>query len=91
MGVLDEERIDTAKVWRYLEPFVRLDSSRSRQTGGFGLGLSLVKRIAEVHEGTVVVSNESNGFFISLVLPLGKNKTLQASSSLSLVEPLGCS
>ena len=64
------------------EPFVRLDSSRSRQTGGFGLGLSLVKRIAEVHEGTVVASNESKGFFIRLVLPLGKNKTLQASSFL---------
>ena len=60
----------------------KLPSSRSRQTGGFGLGLSLVKRIAELHEGTVVASNESNGFFISLVLPLGKNKTLQASSFL---------
>ena len=83
LGVLDEgEGIDTESMGDIFEPFVRLDSSRSRQTGGFGLGLSLVKRIAEVHEGTVVASNESNGFFISLVLPLGKNKTLQASSFL---------
>ena len=81
--MLDEgEGIDTESMADIFEPFVRLDSSRSRQTGGFGLGLSLVKRIAEVHEGTVVASNESNGFFISLVLPLGKNKTLQASSFL---------
>lgn len=36
-------------------PFVRLDKSRSRVTGGYGIGLAIVARIAEWHEGDVRV------------------------------------
>ncbi|WP_162612122.1 ATP-binding protein [Flavonifractor sp. An306] len=35
------------------EPFFRVDPSRSRQLGGAGLGLSLVRAIAELHNGQV--------------------------------------
>ncbi|WP_323121349.1 ATP-binding protein [Burkholderia alba] len=38
---------------RVFEPFHRLDSSRDRQTGGFGLGLTIVRRVALVHGGDV--------------------------------------
>lgn len=38
--------------------FVRLESSRSSKHGGFGLGLPLVKRIAELHEATIVVRSD---------------------------------
>ena len=38
---------------RIFEPFVRVDPSRSRQLGGAGLGLSLVRVIADLHHGTV--------------------------------------
>ena len=38
---------------RVFEPFVRLESSRNEATGGTGLGLTLVKAIAEGHGGAV--------------------------------------
>jgi two-component system, OmpR family, sensor kinase len=38
---------------RVFEPFQRLDSSRDRQTGGYGLGLTIVRRVALVHGGDV--------------------------------------
>src|SRR5690606_31599678 len=36
-----------------LQPFTRLDSARARDTGGFGLGLSIVERIARMHDGSL--------------------------------------
>ena len=49
-GVPDDERA------RIFEPLVRLDSARSRDTGGVGLGLSLARRIAVAHGGSLVVT-----------------------------------
>lgn len=44
------------------EPFFRVDKSRSRQIGGAGLGLSIVKTIIEKHNGVISVSeNETTG------------------------------
>ncbi|MCA9471288.1 MAG: HAMP domain-containing histidine kinase [Nitrospirales bacterium] len=43
---------------RIFEPFYRVDPSRTRNTGGYGLGLSLVKKIMVAHEGNVRVSSE---------------------------------
>jgi two-component system sensor kinase ParS len=46
---------------RIFEPFTRLDESRNRATGGFGLGLAIVRRIAEWHRGTVMVVDSPLG------------------------------
>ncbi|MBV9571586.1 MAG: HAMP domain-containing protein [Alphaproteobacteria bacterium] len=46
---------------RVLEPFVRLESSRSPETGGSGLGLALVKAIAHGHGGSIRLINRSEG------------------------------
>ncbi|MFO1249392.1 MAG: ATP-binding protein [Alphaproteobacteria bacterium] len=46
---------------RVFEPFVRLESSRNEATGGTGLGLTLVKAIAEGHGGAVKLENRPGG------------------------------
>ena len=43
------------------DPFVRADHSRNDQSGGFGLGLSIAKRIAVSHKGSLTLSNREGG------------------------------
>jgi len=43
---------------KVVEPFYRIDSSRQRKTGGFGLGLYLCKVIAEAHGGQLSIASE---------------------------------
>ncbi len=53
------------------ERFWRADKSRSRQTGGSGLGLSIVRKLAEAHGGTVsVASTPGHGATFTIQLPL---------------------
>ena len=43
------------------DPFVRADHSRNDQSGGFGLGLSIAKRIAVSHKGSLTLNNREGG------------------------------
>jgi len=55
---------------RVMEPFIRLETSRSTETGGSGLGLTLVKAIAEGHGGSVTLENRAEGGLrVTLRLP----------------------
>lgn len=56
---------------RVFEPFFRVDKSRSRELGGVGLGLALVREIVRLHDGSIAVS-ESNeeGTTFEVVFPL---------------------
>ena len=52
------------------DPFVRADHSRNDQSGGFGLGLSIAKRIAVSHKGSLTLSNrEAGGLSACVFLP----------------------
>ena len=56
---------------RVFEPFFRVDKSRSRELGGVGLGLALVREIVRVHDGSIAVrSNPSGGTVFDVMLPL---------------------
>jgi signal transduction histidine kinase len=55
------------------EPFYRVDRSRSRKTGGYGLGLSICKRIMEAHGGSIaVMNNHGRGACFILSFPKPK-------------------
>jgi len=57
---------------RVFEPFVRLESSRNADTGGTGLGLTLVRAIAQGHSGAVELENRpEGGLRAKLCLPRG--------------------
>ena len=63
--------IPPEEVERVFEPFYRREPSRSRQTGGIGLGLALVRAIARGHGGDVTLHNRDEGGLIARVeLPL---------------------
>ncbi|AHJ62557.1 Two component system histidine kinase [Granulibacter bethesdensis] len=46
---------------RVFDPYQRLEGSRSRETGGFGLGLPIARNILRAHGGDVVLSNRREG------------------------------
>ena len=53
---LPPERLEEA-----FEPFVRIEPSRSAETGGLGLGLAIARSIAKAHGGSLVLSNRPGG------------------------------
>ncbi len=64
--------IPASQVERAFEPFHRLETSRNRDTGGFGLGLAVVRAIARGHGGDVALMAKAGGGLRARVwLPLG--------------------
>ncbi|MFD1787021.1 sensor histidine kinase [Sphingomonas floccifaciens] len=64
-GIPDEDRA------RVLRPFERGDASRNRDTGGVGLGLSIVKSFANLHGGTLTLdAADGGGTVATLTMPL---------------------
>jgi two-component system sensor histidine kinase RstB len=65
--------IPPGKTDRIFEPFTRLDPSRSRDSGGCGLGLAIVDSIARKHQGKVeVIDGELTGACFKVTLPFSK-------------------
>jgi two-component system OmpR family sensor kinase len=62
--------IAAADLERIFEPFFRADRSRTRRTGGVGLGLVLARRIVEAHGGSITVKSEPDrGSHFRVVVP----------------------
>ncbi len=67
----DGPGIPRADLESLFEPFFRVDRSRSRKTGGYGLGLSICKRIVEAHGGTITAANNpGRGACFTLTFPV---------------------
>ncbi|MCV0424071.1 MAG: HAMP domain-containing protein [Roseibium sp.] len=60
--ILDEgPGIPEARLKDVFEPFVRLEESRSEETGGIGLGLAITRSIIHAHGGTIELKNRPKG------------------------------
>jgi signal transduction histidine kinase len=57
----DGPGLPEAELERVFEPFYRVEGSRSRDTGGAGLGLAIVRQIARGHGGEVRLANRPGG------------------------------
>ena len=62
--------IDEEDLERLFEPFFRADRSRTRATGGLGLGLALARRVVDAHRGTIMFASEVGvGTIVRVRLP----------------------
>jgi two-component system, OmpR family, sensor kinase len=76
----DGPGVPEGDIERAFEPFQRLETSRSRETGGAGLGLAVVRAIARGHGGEVTLQNRAEGGLRARVtLPLALRAARQAS------------
>ena len=73
---------------RIFEPFVQGDPSLTRHTGGLGIGLSLVRTLAEMHGGTVSAASDGPGRGARFTVRLPITSTQPATGSTPRTDPL---
>ncbi|MBT3305280.1 MAG: HAMP domain-containing protein [Alphaproteobacteria bacterium] len=64
----DGDGIPEEQLEQVFAPFHRVEHSRSRETGGVGLGLSVVRSIVHAHGGEVTLSNRAEGGLLATVI-----------------------
>lgn len=62
--------IPKEKMGRIFEQFYRLDTSRSSNNGGAGLGLAIAREIVDLHHGTIIAASENETIEFCVTLPL---------------------
>lgn len=66
----DGPGIPSDQVEQAFQPFVRLEGSRNRETGGAGLGLSITRDVIQMHGGSVVLAAaQPSGLMVTVTLP----------------------
>jgi signal transduction histidine kinase len=73
--------IPVAEIENVFKPFVRLESSRNRETGGTGLGLTIAREIIEAHGGRIELVNSDPGLVVKLTLGTGPAGRAVASAA----------
>lgn len=69
--------VPEAALQSIFHPFYRLDSSRRRSTGGFGVGLAIAERSVQLHGGTIIARNASDGgLSVEISLPTASGPSL---------------
>ena len=64
------DRIDEAELEHLWDAFYKVDKSRTQNgTENYGVGLAIVKKIADAHNGNVWVENEENGVLFGIFIP----------------------
>ncbi|MEP7084733.1 MAG: ATP-binding protein, partial [Betaproteobacteria bacterium] len=80
----DGPGIPQAERQRVFDAFYRLDRSRDRNTGGFGLGLAIANKAVMLHDGKIVIADSAlGGAKFSLVIP-GSGSVIKGSVALSV-------
>lgn len=68
----DGEGIPKDKRQQIFEAFSRIDTSRNRKTGGYGLGLAIVDRIVKAHNGSIIIDDSKmlEGALFKVIIPM---------------------
>jgi two-component system, OmpR family, sensor histidine kinase CpxA len=57
---------------KIFQPFFRVDDSRSSETGGVGLGLTIAQRAVILHQGRIWAENANPGLRVSMEIPVAR-------------------
>ena len=68
------DAFDDDAIAHLFERFYRLDQSRTRQTGGYGLGLAIADSICQRHQGHISAANEEEGVTFHVTLPIAQRE-----------------
>ncbi len=68
------DAFDDDAIAHLFERFYRLDQSRTRQTGGYGLGLAIADSICQRHQGHISAANEDEGVTFHVTLPVAQRE-----------------
>lgn len=66
---------------KIFKPFYRIDKSREKKTGGYGLGLSIAHQAIHLHGGEIhVINQKTGGLKVRITLPLAENQLTENNS-----------
>lgn len=67
---------------KIFNPFYRVDKSREKKTGGYGLGLAIARQAIHLHNGEIqVINQKTGGLKVRITLPLAENQLTENNPS----------